>query len=116
MCVRATLAGLLRAAFHTRGAGQRVHEGTYAVHEPRACRAYRVPWCTPPQVAYYGPAYASFTWQPENPHATVIGTVQHAVTPLPNPKPSPSLTTANPNPSPLLTLTLSLALTLTTNH
>ena len=33
-------------------------------------------------VAYYGPAYASFTWQPEHPHETVIGRVQHAVKPL----------------------------------
>ena len=56
------------------------------------------PWTPPPErapmkdktrretwalcVAYYGPAYASFTWQPEHPHETVIGRVQHAVKPL----------------------------------
>ena len=56
------------------------------------------PWTPPPErappkdktrretwalcLAYYGPAYSSFTWQPEQPHETVIGRVQQAITPL----------------------------------
>ena len=56
------------------------------------------PWTPPPErappkdktrretwalcLAYYGPAYTSFTWQPEQPHETVIGRVQQAITPL----------------------------------
>ena len=47
---------------------------------PARCKSRRETWAL--SVAYYGPDFDSFTWQPEDPRATVIGCVQHAVTPL----------------------------------
>ena len=47
---------------------------------PARCKSRRETWAL--CVAYYGPTYSSFTWQPEEPLDTVIGCVQHAVTPL----------------------------------
>ena len=49
-------------------------------HAPPKDKTRRETWAL--ALAYYGPAYSSFTWQPEQPHETVIGRVQQAVTPL----------------------------------
>lgn len=59
---------------------------------PAKCKSRRETWAA--TVAYFGPAFASFTWRPEAPSSTVIGCVQQAITPLLQGKSSPVVSSA----------------------